>query len=149
MVRQHATQPPRLRVVKPQPAELPILDLAEGVQVYRDLLNQGRQLEAIKDDLRGRILRAMDRAGIEDFRTNGVEAIRQVRHFPAQLNQGEAEKILQREGRLKEAEKTVIDPEKAKEILDQLYVQGKIGKGQLPYTEPREVEALIVQEPRS
>ena len=138
-------EPERLRVVKGRPEETPIIDLQEGVRLYYDLLAEVDLLQDIADSMRGRILRAMERTGLDEFEADGVHAIRQVRHFPPRLNEERATRILEREGRLKEATTTTLDHEKARAILDELYVQHRIDKDELPYTEAREVEALIVR----
>ena len=135
----------KLRVVTERPGQTSILDLAQGVELYADLLGQSRRLQKLVEDLRLRVLRAMEREGIENFEVDGVTATRQIRHFPPKLDLTKAAEILQREGRLREAEEPRIDPEKAGRILDQLYIQGKLTRAELPYEEAREVEALIVQ----
>jgi hypothetical protein len=140
----HAGEP-RLRAVEANPQNTPILDLAEGVRLYRDLLTQQRGLQASLDDLRGRILRAMERTGVDELAVDDVLAVRQVRHFPAQLDPEETERLLAREGRLAEAQRLELDVEAARHILDQLYVQGRLAKAELPFSEPKQVEALIVQ----
>ena len=139
------TEKRKLRVVTERPGQTPILDLAQGVEIYADLLSQSRRLQEMVEGLRLRILRAMEREGIENFEVDGVTATRQIRHFPPKLDVTKAAAILEREGRLHEAEEPRISPEKAGRILDQLYIQGKLTRAELPYEEAREVEALIVQ----
>ena len=145
MPREPATQAERLRVAKGRPAETPILDLAAGVRVYLGLLIQSRQLEGVMDELRGRILDAMERLGIEQFDTDGIHASRQVRRFPPELDETRARRILARERRLGEVERTVLDPEKALQVLNELFLEGKLRREELPYAEPRTVDALIVR----
>jgi hypothetical protein len=145
MAQQPARRARNLRVVKGRQGEAPVLDLAEGLQVYFDLLNQTRQLQAITEELRGRLLRAMETMGLFDFESDGIQAVRQVRHLPARLDRREAERILREEVRLAEAQSPMLDPEKAREALDDLYVKGKLKKEELPYAEPRDVEVLIVR----
>ncbi len=134
-----------LRAVKERPAEAPVLALGDGVRLYLDLLDQQRALDATLGELRGRILRAMERAGIDAITADGIEAIRQVRHFPPPIEPDRASAILERAGRLSEAQRLTLDLEQARRILDQLYVQGTIDRTDLPYGEPREVDALIVR----
>lgn len=145
MAQERAIPPERFRVVRGRPAETAILDLADGVRLYLDLLDQSRQLEVVLGDLRGRILRAMERIGVDELTVDGVQAIRQLRHFAPELDEAAARRILERVGRLAEAERRVLDPAKAAQILDELFVQGRISRAELPYTPPRVVEALIVR----
>lgn len=142
---ERATEKGKLRVVTERPGQTPILDLAQGVEMYADLLGQSRRLQEMVENLRLRILRAMEREGIESFEVDGMTATRQIRHFAPKLDLTGAAEILEREGRLREAEEPRINPEKAGRILDQLYIQGKLTRAELPYGEAREVEALIVQ----
>jgi|GEM_PF-3443809 len=135
----------RLRVVSERPGQTPILDLAQGVEIYADLLDQARQLQATVEEFRLRILRAMERDGIETFEVDGLTATRQVRHFPPKLDLAKAREILQQAGRLREAEEPAVSPDKARRILDQLYVQGKLTRDAMPYVEARDVEALIIR----
>lgn len=145
MERQRTTRAKHLRVVKARIGETPILDLADGIRIYRELITQRRQLESAVEELRQRILRVMDRVDVNEFTTDGVTAIRQVRHFEPEIDVTRATRILRAAGRLEDAQEKVLDPEKARAIIDALYVQGKIRKDDLPYGEPREVEALIVR----
>lgn len=135
----------QLKVVRGRPAEMTILDLAHGVRIYLSLLNQSRELTAVMEDLRQRLLQAMQQARLAEFSANGAVAIRQVRRLPPRLDTDRAERILEREGRLQEAQRTVLDPDKATEILEELRAQGKLRREQIPYTEEREVEVLIVR----
>lgn len=131
--------------MKGRPAEAPVLDLAEGVRVYLSLQNQSRELNAVMEQLRVRLLEAMERTNLDEFFTDGIQTIRQMRRLPPKLNQEQAEKILRREGRLREAQHLVLDPDKARQVLDDLYSRGKIEQRELPYREPREVPVLIVR----
>ncbi|HEY8475779.1 MAG TPA: hypothetical protein VIN09_02795 [Chloroflexota bacterium] len=145
MARERAVRPERLRVVRGRPSETPILDLAEGVRVYLDLMDQGRRLQAVMDELRERIVRAMERIGVDDFYADGVHAVRQIRRFPPQLDEARAAELLAREGLLDQAERRVLDPERARRLIDELYAEGRLRREELPYTPAREVEALVVR----
>ncbi|MGQ9677157.1 MAG: hypothetical protein ACUVX1_15960 [Chloroflexota bacterium] len=145
MARERAAQPRRLRVIKGRPAETPILDLGEGLRIYMSLQNQIQQLTNVAEDLRGRLLRAMEQAKLDDFYADGVHAIRQIRHVAPRLDPERAQRLLEREGRLQDALRTTLDPDKARQVLDELYIEGRIARNELPYTEPREIEALIVR----
>lgn len=134
-----------LRVVR-GPTATPVIDLADAVRMYATLQEQARQLGTIMEDLRGRILRALENADVEHLDVDGLRVVRQIRHFAPQLNVEEASHLLEREGRLREAQRLVLDADRAREVLDQLYVQGRISRAELPFSEARTVEALLVRE---
>ena len=145
MATERATIRQPLRIVTGRPAETPVLDLAEATRTYALLLAQSRQLQETLDDLRERILRAMERTGVDELDVDGHRAIRQVRRFAPRLDEARAEALLRAAGRLEEAQRTVFDLAKARQVLEELCAQGEIREDDLPYGEPRAVEALIIR----
>jgi hypothetical protein len=137
----------KLRMVR-APAVAPVLDLADGIRLYASLQEQSRHLNALLDGLRGRILRAMEDTGTEELDVDGLSVVRQLRHFAPQIDLDRAQRLLEREGRLREAQRMELDADRAREVLDLLYRQGRLSRDELPWSEPRTVEALLIRENR-
>lgn len=122
----------------------PVLDLDDALQLYYDLLNGSKGMMEQVRLLRDRILRTLSTHNLERVQVDGFEAIRQLRHHPPQLNEERATEILEMHGRLEECQVEVLDQEKAREIIEELFHQGTISKDELPYIYVKPTEALVV-----
>ena len=145
MAVERAPVPKRLRVVAGRAEDLPSLDLGEAVQLYALTLQQSRQLKRVLDTLRRHILRTMESAEVSEVSTADLHAVRQLRRLPPRIDVARATSLLERLGRLGEAQQVTLDERKARTILSQLYAEGRIRQEDLPFTEPREVEVLLVR----
>ncbi|HEX2924516.1 MAG TPA: hypothetical protein VHS28_10895, partial [Chloroflexota bacterium] len=65
---------------------------------------------------------------------------------PPQIYPERAEEILQRYGRLDECQVEVLDEEKARKVLEELFRHGALTKDELPYLYIKPTEALVVRE---
>ncbi len=124
---------------------VPVLNMADTLELYYDLLEQSKELEQQVRLLRDRILHAMSSRGLELVDTDGFEALRQLRHHPPQLNAERAEELLRDHRRLEECQVRRLDEEKTRQVIDELFRHGAISKDELPYVYVRPTEALIVR----
>ena len=122
-----------------------VLNLAEAVELYHDLLEQSKGMEQQVRLLRDRILDALSSMGTDRVAVDGYEVERQLRHHAPQLNEELATDILARHGRLEECQVEVLDHEKARAVIDELFQHGAISKDELPYIYVRPTEALVVR----
>ncbi len=124
--------------------KVPVLQLDDALEVYYDLLQQSKGIEQQVRLLRDRILQSLASRKIDRVQVDGYEAERQLRHHPPQLNEDRAAEILDRHGRLEECQVELLDPEKAREVIDELFQHGTISKDELPYIYVKPTEALVV-----
>jgi Ribonuclease G/E len=124
---------------------VPVLDMSDALDLYYDLLQQSKGIEEQVRLLRDRILQALAARRIDRVQVDGYEAERQIRHHPPQLNEERAIEILERHGRLEECRVEVLDHEKAREVVDELFQHGSISKDELPYVYVKPTEALVVR----
>lgn len=122
-----------------------VLNLAEAVELYHDLLEQSKGMEQQVRLLRDRILDALSRIRADRVAVDGYEVERQLRHHAPQLNEELATEVLARHGRLEECQVEVLDQEKARAVIDELFQHGAISKDELPYIYVKPTEALVVR----
>jgi len=125
-------------------ADIPVLQIGEALGLYYDLLQQSKELEQEVRLLRDRILRSLSDRRIDRIQADGYEAERQVRHHAPRLVEDKAEEILERHGRLEECMVQVLDVDRAREVIDELFRHGSISKDELPYIYVKPTEALLV-----
>ncbi|MGE5618625.1 MAG: hypothetical protein ACM3US_05155 [Sphingomonadaceae bacterium] len=123
----------------------PVLTIDEAVELYFDLLQQSKGLEQQVRFLRDRILQSISSQRIDHLVVDGLEVERQVRHHPPQLNEDRAVQILAQHGRLEECQVEVLDQEKARAVIDELFRHGAISKDELPYIYVKPTQALVVR----
>lgn len=122
----------------------PVLEFNEAVQLYFDLLNQSKGMMEQVRLLRDKILSTLSAQKLDRVEVDGFEAIRQIRHHSPQLNDELAAEILERHGRLEECQVQVLDEDKAKEVIEDLFHHGALSKDELPYIYVKPTEALVV-----
>ena len=122
----------------------PVLNMADALELYYDLLQQAKGMEQQVRLLRDRILQSLASRKIDRLQVDGYEAERQLRHHPPQLNEDRANEILERHGRLEECQIETLDQEKARAVIDELFRHGAISKDELPYVYVKPTEALVV-----
>lgn len=126
-------------------ASEPVLDMAQSLDLYYDLLEHTKSLEEQLRMMRDRILSVLASRRLERVEADGYEAIRQLRHHPPRLNEERAEELLRDMGRLEECQVEVLDEERARQVIDELFQHGSISKDDLPYVYVKPTEALIVR----
>lgn len=126
-------------------ARIPTLSLADTIELYHDMLEQSKVMDQEVRLVRDRILRALASQRIDQIQSDGYEAIRQLRHHPPQLNEDRATEILREHGRLQECQVQVLDQEKARQAIEELFRHGALSKDELPYVYVKPTEALIVR----
>ncbi|MGI5834981.1 MAG: hypothetical protein ACOX87_00640 [Chloroflexota bacterium] len=122
----------------------PVLEFDEAVQLYYDLLTQSKEMTEQVRLLRDKILRTLSAKKLERVQVDGYEAVRQIRHHPPQLNEDRAVEILEQHGRLEECQVEVLDEDKAREVIEDLFHHGALSKDELPYIYVKPTEALLV-----
>ncbi len=122
----------------------PVLQMADALELYYDLLQQSKDIDQQVRLLRDRIIQSLASRRVDRVQVNGLEAERQLRHHPPHLNEDRAVEILERHGRLEECQVEVLDEEKARAAIDELFRHGAIGKDELPYVYVKPTEALVV-----
>jgi hypothetical protein len=128
--------------------DAPTIPLADAIQLYFNLLDETKGLEEQLRLLRGRILSTLAARKLDRVQADGVEVLRQVRHHPPRINIDMAEEILRQHGRLEECRVEMLDEEKARGVIDELFRHGSLSKDDLPYLYVKPTEALIVHEVR-
>ncbi len=124
---------------------LQVLNLADALELYYDLLEQSKGLDQQVRLLRDRILSAMAARKISEAEVEGYEAVRQFRHHAPQLNEERAEELLGENGRLEECLVKRLDVEKARQVIEELFRHGALTKDELPYIYVKPTEALVVR----
>ncbi|MHB0868756.1 MAG: hypothetical protein ACYC66_01550 [Chloroflexota bacterium] len=122
----------------------PVLNMGDALELYFDLLQQTKGMEQQVRLLRDRILHTLSSRRIDQLQVDGYEAERQLRHHPPQLNEDRAAQILESHGRLEECQVEVLDQEKARAVIDELFRHGSLSKDELPYVYVKPTEALVV-----
>ncbi len=125
--------------------KVPVLEMGEALELYYDLLQQSKGIEQQVRLLRDRILQSLGSRRIDRVQIDGYEAERQLRHHPPQINDDLAVEVLERHGRLEECQVEVLDEEKTRQVIDELFQHGSISKDELPYVYVKPTEALVVR----
>lgn len=125
--------------------KVPVLEMGEALELYYDLLQQSKGMEQQVRLLRDRILQSLGSRRIDRVQIDGYEAERQLRHHPPQINDDLAVEVLERHGRLEECQVEVLDEEKTRQVIDELFEHGSISKDELPYVYVKPTEALVVR----
>lgn len=123
----------------------PVLNLADALELYYDLLQQAKEMEQQVRMLRDRILYSLASRRIDRVEVDGYQAERQIRHHPPQLNEDRAAEILVKHGRLEECQVEVLDQEKARQVIEELFRHGALTKDELPYVYVKPTEALVIR----
>lgn len=123
----------------------PVLNLADALELYYDLLGQSKEMDQQVRLLRDRILHSLSSRRIDRIQVDGYEAVRQLRHHPPQLNEERTAELLEEHGRLQECQVEVLDQEKARKVIDELFRHGALSKDELPYVYVKPTEALVVR----
>ncbi len=122
-----------------------VLEMGDALELYYDLLQQSKGMEQQVRLLRDKILQTLGSRRIDRLQIDGYEAERQLRHHPPQINEDRAIEILERHGRLEECQTEVLDEEKARQVIDDLFQHGAISKDELPFIYMKPTEALVVR----
>lgn len=122
-----------------------VLNLADSLELYYDLLEHSKGLDQHIRMLRDGILRAMSERQLDQVQVDGYQASRQLRHHAPQLNEDLAAEILEQQGRLDECLVQALDEEKAREVIEELFRHGALSKDDLPYIYVKPTEALVVR----
>ncbi len=125
---------------------VPVLNLNDTLELYYGLLEKTKEMEQEVRLLRDRILHSLSERGIAKEQVDGYDVERQIRHHPPQLNEDLAIEILAKHGRLAECQVEVLDQEKAREVIDQLFRHGALTKNELPFIYVKPTEALVVRQ---
>ncbi len=124
---------------------LQVLNLADALEVYHDLLEQSKELDQQVRLLRDRILQAMASRKLSQVEVDGYEVLRQFRHHAPLLNEEQARDLLRENGRLEECLVQQLDEDRAREVIDELFRHGRLAKDELPYVYVKPTEALVVR----
>ena len=125
--------------------EMAVISLADALELYHDLVEQAKGMDQLVRVLRDGILEAMSARKLTQVRADGYEAVRQLRHHPPQIDEDRATEILQEHGRLEECQTVELDEEKARAVIEELFMHGALTKEELPYVYIKPTEALLVR----
>lgn len=134
----------KFKVINVDVSRVPVLELDDAVQLYFDLLTQSKETMEQVRLLRDKILTTLSAQKLDRVQVDGFEAIRQIRHHPPQLNEERAIEILESHGRLDECQIEVLDEDKARDVIEDLFHHGALSKDELPYIYVKPTEALVV-----